>query len=400
MLQYVKNMGLQESPESQSIILLVESKLMKYSREAYIEIMTFGQCERPMFVELFGPLVGLEQEWIAQGASADEVDLSAFDWDFVPIMGCGGNTGILGGFKPVVIEDNAEYLIERDELGRTVKLLKGAATIALPLDFPVRDMDSWLKIKPLYQFNEKRIDWEAVQQAKVQQAQGALVVASIPGGFDTPRELMGDAGACMGFYDQPELLHDILAVLTDTSMQVLERISDILVIDQLSVHEDLAGKSGPLVGPKQIQTFIKPYYRKVWELLSGRGTRIFDMDSDGNVTAVIDAFLDCGLTAMLPMEPAAGMDIVRLRKQYGKRLAVRGGIDKHVLRKDKAAIRNELEYKLQPLMREGGTIFGLDHRIPNGTPLDNYRYYVDTGREILGLPRRQPNQRGWQRMAF
>jgi uroporphyrinogen-III decarboxylase len=94
------------------------------------------------------------------------------------------------------------------------------------------------------------------------------------------------------------------------------------------------------------------------------------------------------------------MDIVEVRKKYGRRLAVRGGIDKHVLRKDTAAIRMELEYKLQPLMRQGGTVFGLDHRIPNGTPLENYRYYVDLGREILGLPPRDGKSKGWQRMAF
>ena len=75
-----------------------------------------------------------------------------------------------------------------------------------------------------------------------------------------------------------------------------------------------------------------------------------------------------------------------------------GGIDKHVLRRSKGDIRAELEYKMQPMMREGGMVFGLDHRIPNGTPLDNYRYYVRTAREILGL---EPDPAsGWQRMAF
>ena len=49
-------------------------------------------------------------------------------------------------------------------------------------------------------------------------------------------------------------------------------------------------------------------------------------------------------------------------------------------------------------MRTGGMVFGLDHRIPNGTPLANYRYYVRTAREMLGL---EPNgEPGWQRMAF
>jgi uroporphyrinogen-III decarboxylase len=103
---------------------------------------------------------------------------------------------------------------------------------------------------------------------------------------------------------------------------------------------------------------------------------------------------------MHPFEPAAGMDIVQVRKKYGKKLVFRGGIDKHVLRKDKEDIRRELEYKMQPLMKDGGVVFGLDHRIPNGTPIENYRYYVDTGREILGLPPRDPKKRGWSRMAF
>ncbi len=40
-----------------------------------------------------------------------------------------------------------------------------------------------------------------------------------------------------------------------------------------------------------------------------------------------------------------------------------GGIDKHVLRRSKEEIRRELEYKLQPLMQQGGMVFGLDHRI-------------------------------------
>ena len=103
---------------------------------------------------------------------------------------------------------------------------------------------------------------------------------------------------------------------------------------------------------------------------------------------------------MHPMEPAAGMDVVELRRQYGQRLAMLGGIDKHVLRRSKDDIRRELEYKLQPLMQQGGMVFALDHRIPNGTPLENYRYYVGLGREMLGLPPLDGSGSGWGRMAF
>jgi hypothetical protein len=374
---------------------------MKFTREQYLELMTFGDFERPMFVELFGPLIGLPEEWRAQGASEEEIAMVAFDWDYVPIVSPGAHTGFRGGSEPVILEEDDEYRIERDRLGRTMKLPKKSATIALPLDFPVKDMDSWLEIKPMLTFHEDRIDWDQVERAKIEQSEGALVVAHIPGGFDTPRELMGDAGACLCYYENPELMHDILATLADTAMRVLESISDAIVIDQLSVHEDLAGKSGPLIGPKQVEEFIKPYFRPIWEMLSAKGTRIFDMDTDGNPLPVLDAFMECGLNSMHPMEPAAGVDIVKIREEYGERLMMRGGIDKFALLKGKEAIRAELEYKMQPIMKDaGGIAFGLDHRIVNGTPLENYRYYVETGREILGLPPLSSELQGWRRMAF
>ncbi len=378
---------------------------MKFSREEYLDLMTFGNAGRGcagrrMFVELFGRLVGVGEEWAAQGATQDEIDLVAFDWDYVPIVDCGGNAHVRGGWRETAIEETDEYVIKKDSLGRRLKLFKRVSTIPLPLDFPVDGMDSWLKIKPLFEFNEDRIDDDALEQARKAQAAGALVVALMPGGFDMPRTLLGVEKACLAYYDEPELMHDILDTLTDTACRTFERVTDSLVIDQLSVHEDMAGKNGPLLGPDQFERFVGPYYKKVWDLLSARGARLFDMDTDGNVEPLIDQFLDVGLSGLAPNEPAAGMDIVALRKKYGRRLAFKGGIDKFVLKKGKDAIRKELEYKMQPLMQEGGCVFGLDHRIPNGTSIDDYRYYVALGREMLGLPSLDGSGNGWRRMAF
>jgi uroporphyrinogen-III decarboxylase len=373
---------------------------MRFAREQYLELLTFGRVERQMFVELFGPLVGLEEEWRRQGAREDEISLEAFDWDWVPVTDCGGELGPRRDHEPLVLEETADYRLERDHLGRTVKLLKGMATIGLPLDYPVRTMEDWQRLKPLYRFSADRIRWDKVEEARRARDRGALVVATMPGAFDTPRELMGDEAACISYYEQPELMQDILDTITDTACRVLDEVSRRLTVDQLSVHEDLAGKSGPIVGPVQVDRYFRPYYREAWAILSARGARVFQMDSDGNIAPLITSLLDCGLTAVYPVEPAAGMDCVALRRQLGRRLAMLGGIDKHVLRRSPAEIRRELEYKMQPLMREGGMVFGLDHRIPNGTPLANYRYYVAQGRELLGIPPLEPGRGGWARMAF
>ncbi|HRX41855.1 MAG TPA: uroporphyrinogen decarboxylase family protein [Clostridia bacterium] len=373
---------------------------MKWTRQQYIDYLTFGDFKRPMFVELFGPLVGLDNEWRAQGAPEDKIGMVGFDWDYVPYVSCGGNTDIFGGPKSGIIEETAEYIIESDQLGRRMKLMKGKATVPLPMDYPVRNMEDWLKYKPLYLFDERRIDWTQVEKAVHEQKNGSLVLASIPGGFDLPRQLMGEEELCYAYYEQPELIKDILDTAAETAISVLERITEKVTIDQLSVHEDMAGKSGPLIGPGQIEEFIKPYYLKVWNMLSSQGTRIFSQDSDGNMDPVIDVFLESGLTEMYPMEPGAGMDIVKVREKYGNRLSLKGGINKYVLRDSKEAIRRELEYKMQDSMQRGGVVFGLDHRIPNGTPFEYYEYYVELGRELLGIEPLTDDMKGWMRQAF
>jgi uroporphyrinogen-III decarboxylase len=194
---------------------------------------------------------------------------------------------------------------------------------------------------------------------------------------------MGDAELCIAYYEQPELVHDILRTIGDTAFKVLDRVSSTVQVDELFVHEDMAGKSGPMAGPKQVAQFIAPYYRRVWDMLESRGARLFAQDSDGDMNSVVPAFLDAGLNYMYPNEPASNMDVVALRERYGARLAFMGGIDKHVLRRGREAIVAELEYKIPPMVRTGGCILALDHRIPNGTPLDAYRFYVRKAWEIM-----------------
>lgn len=373
---------------------------MRWTREEYIEYVAFKGGKRPMFVELFGPLVGLDKEWRIQKASEDEIGMTGFDWDYVPVIQCGGNTDVFGGPENRIVEENDDFLIETDNLGRRMKLMKGKATVPLPMDYPVKTADDWIKYRHLYKFDEKRIDWNQVEKAIHEQKNGVLVLGSMPGGFDLPRQLMGEEELSYAYFDEPEMIGDMLDTAADTCIKVFDRISDKLVIDHLSVHEDMAGKSGPMIGPIQIEEFVKPYYLKVWDLLKSKGTMIFSQDSDGNMNPVIDIFIKSGLNQMYPMEPGSGMDIVQVYETYGEKLSLKGGINKYVLKEGKEAIRAELEYKMQPKMQKGGIVFGLDHRIPNGTPIENYRYYAALGRELLGIEPLSSGSKGWARQAF
>ena len=371
---------------------------MIWNREQYIAHCNFEFTGREFFCELFGPLHTLEAEWRRQGATEKEIAMTAFDWDYVMRTGLSGSIGAITGKSTVILEDTPEYTISIDRMGRKQKLIKKSATIPLPMEYPVKCMDDWLKVKHWYEFSENRINVEKLKHQKELHDKGYLTLISIPGGFDEPRQLMGEEDLCIAYYDDPELIEDMMTTFTDTALKVLERVGEIVPIDNLCVHEDMAGKSGPLIGPNLISEFIAPYYQKVWDCARSYGAKIFSQDSDGNMNPIIDAFLDCGVNCFFPLEPAAGMDIVEIRKKYGNKMCLKGGIDKHILRRDKDAIRAELEYKMSDVMLGGGTIFSLDHRIPNGVSIENYRFYVEYGRKLLGLP--PISEEGWGRMAF
>jgi hypothetical protein len=100
-------------------------KIPTVRREEYLDHMTFRANERPLFTEIFGPLVGLKEEWEAQGATSAELDFSAFRYrcegrGWLPV-----NTGRLGGYPEMNLEETDEYLLQRDGYGRTMKLMKG-----------------------------------------------------------------------------------------------------------------------------------------------------------------------------------------------------------------------------------------------------------------------------------
>lgn len=351
-------------------------------REEFLDWMTFQGGNRLPFTEPFGPIIGLKEEWEAQGATEAELDFSAFTYRAPLIAWVSVNTGRLGE-KTGVIEETDAVLRLRDDMGRTLRLEKGFASIPLPESYPVRNMDDWLKIKPRYKFEESRLPEGWLEKARHARNQGFALTLGIPGGFDEPRQLAGEEGVCYAVFEQPELIHDILETIGETALEVVRRVGAEIPLDIISVHEDMAGKSGSLMGPSQIKEFIAPYYRKVWEAAREFGARLFDQDSDGDMNAVIPAFLEAGVNCMHPMEPAANMDIVKTRETFGQKLAFYGGIDKHVLRRTQAEIEAELEYKIPPMIRSRGCMIGLDHRIPNGTPLENYKFYLSKAWEII-----------------
>ena len=138
-----------------------------------------------------------------------------------------------------------------------------------------------------------------------------------------------------------------------------------------------------MISPQMFREIVGPHLKRVCDLLRRHGCDVIWTDCDGDVKPLIPVWLDCGINCMFPLEVQGGSDPLIIRKEYGKQILLRGGVNKHALSKTKKDILNELK-SLEPLVDEGGFIPGVDHRTPQDVSFENYKYYIREKLAMLG----------------
>ena len=108
---------------------------------------------------------------------------------------------------------------------------------------------------------------------------------------------------------------------------------------------------------------------------------------DGIADEIVGRLKEVGVNFPWPLEVAAGMDGIALRKKFGKELILGGHIDKRAFIKGKDNLKQEVMSKVPYLCETGGFFPGLDHAIPPDVPFENFKYFINLLREIAGQDR-------------
>jgi uroporphyrinogen decarboxylase len=213
-----------------------------------------------------------------------------------------------------------------------------------------------------------------------------IVISDRWGGFFGPlRNLVGVERLCMLFYDDPAFVEEMMDATADFIVAMMDQILDCTDVDVYGFWEDMAYKTGPLIGPELVRRYMLPRYRRVVEYVRGRGVPLVALDSDGQVWELIPIWLDAGVNVLYPFEVQAGMDVNEVRRRFGRELRIWFGIDKRALAQGPAAIDAELE-RVRPLIEEGGYVPGLDHSVPPDVPYANYCHYMERLLQCVGSP--------------
>jgi hypothetical protein len=293
------------------------------------------------------------------------------------------------------IAEDERTVVFSDAFGRVRRALKegtvGGTRMSMDqyLRFPVTDRQSFCDYKAGYTGDisvRYPKNWEELK-VKAQESTNPLTLLDPMQGtfgfYSMLRNWMGTEGVSYLIYDDPSLVEECIDFLCDYIIRLLGKALAEIHFDLYYIHEDMSYNAGPLVSPKTFRSMFLPYYQKLIGALRSNGMQTILVDTDGNFDKLIPVFLEAGVDGFGPIEIAAGMDPVRLRKEYGKSLCMLGGIDKREIAKGKPEIDAELRCRVLPILSQGGYIPSIDHSIPPSVSLENFNYYLEMKRKYL-----------------
>jgi uroporphyrinogen decarboxylase len=304
----------------------------------------------------------------------------------------------------VVLSENGQYRVVRDEEGNTVRLFVDDPQQSMPewVAYPMKDRHDWETIiKPrLDPKSPGRFPMGEDLEQYARSVGDRDYPLSIQCGslYGWPRSFMGVERLSLSLYDDPHLMHEMCEHIADFVIRAVTPFLQRIQCDWASYWEDMAGKAGPLCSPATYRRFVLPQLKRIADLLHAHGVRHIIVDSDGNNDVLIPLWLEVGVNGLRPFEVAAGCDPLAIRRRYGANLVIQGGIDKRALAQGREAIEREVLSKVPWLCLQGGYFPQVDHLVPPDVSLENYCYYAQLLRAVVEDPERylyQARKRGF-----
>ncbi|HEY65133.1 MAG TPA: hypothetical protein G4O02_11245 [Caldilineae bacterium] len=295
--------------------------------------------------------------------------------------------GLLPRFRRRVIREDERHRVIINEEGAEAVIHKdGSSSIPHFVRFPLQTRADWEEFKRRLDPNDPRrypVDWEWwVRQWKDRTYPLGIHVGSL---FGWLRNWMGFEHIAVTIHDDPDWIHEMMEHLTELTIQTIQRALNDVQLDFAAFWEDMAFRSGPMISPKMFKEFMVPRYKRITDVLREHGVDIVYVDCDGDITELVELWLEAGVNTMFPLEVRGGSDPVLIRKRFGKAVRLMGGVDKTKLIEGKEAIRKEIA-RLEPLVADGGYIPHVDHRVPPDVTYENYLYYLKVKRDAFGIP--------------
>jgi uroporphyrinogen decarboxylase len=325
-----------------------------------------------------------QREWAKKGKVKEHENLSdhfGFDmeasWAF--------NTVADLDFVPEVVEETEETILKRDGNGALLRSHKLHDATPEHVDYLVKERDNWEEyIKPILKPDTRRINFDGYREAKAHAAAGnKFFVWEGVNVFEIMKDVCGHENMLIGMALDPDWILD----MANTYAKLTVELQEILFEkegypDGIWYYEDMGFKQKPFFSPAMYKEIIQPAHKKTIGYAHSKNLPVI-MHACGFVEPLLPHMLESGIDCLQVIEIKAGMDLLKLYKEYGDVLSFMGGIDVRALySNDRKIIDAELEAKIPEVMGKYGFVLHSDHSIPNTVDYETYMYFIEKGLEL------------------
>jgi len=198
-------------------------------------------------------------------------------------------------------------------------------------------------------------------------------------------KLCGMEQLLMSYVQDPGFARDLGKIAVEYNRE-LHRLAVEAGVDVFVLGDDYAHKLGTMMSPDHFREFILPGLTEVVQNIKDAGACCIK-HTDGNIWAIIQDLVDTGIDALGPLEPAADMDLLRVKERLGDRICVVGNVDVDLLCRGSV---EEVRAATQSLVRRvspgGGHILSSGNTITSAVRAENFRAMVETCRELGRYP--------------
>jgi uroporphyrinogen decarboxylase len=314
------------------------------------------------------------ERWHKEGLPADKSPHEFFGYEF---WGAWIDNSLQ--LPAETLEDTPEYAITKTGDGNVWRNWKGKTSTPELIDFTITTREKWEEHKPRMVMNESRVAWDAVRDSnRAAREAGLFCHFSCGPGFTKVCDMVGPARLMMAMVDDPEWVKDM--ALTDGRLcaEIAEAMIDRgFEFDAGWVFDDLGYKGKGFMSVGMYREMFWPGHKVICDVFKSRGLPML-LHSCGYVEEYIPLFLEAGFDVLQPLEVKAGMDLVRLKREWGDRLAFMGGIDVRAMaHPDPAVIEQEIASKIPAAKQGGGYIYHSDHSVPDNISFEQYSRVIE-----------------------
>lgn len=215
---------------------------------------------------------------------------------------------------------------------------------------------------PPLNYIERLFDAARAATVRAQHPDHCLIYGTHIGPFTAAYMAMGFERFFVRIMDEPAFVHRLLENRTEWCIAQYRKACD-LGTDVLVLGDDVAFRDGPMISPRMCQEFVFPYHRRIVEALAVPVI----WHSDGDIRPLLPMAIEAGFVGVHGLEPAAGIDLAEVKREYGRDLVLVGNLDVTVLAgSDLAAVRREVDRCMAQGTTGGGYMFASCNSIFEG----------------------------------